>query len=128
MNTWTKLFNNIFASGKITESWRKSTTKTLYKGKGDISNPNSFRGIALENNIFKIFTSILAARLEKELENHIHEQQYGFRKGRNITQAIGNLLGEIQEETSRPKGKYIVVFIDYTKAFDLVNREKLIKK
>ena len=33
--------------------------KVLYKGKGDPKDTNAYRGIALENNPFKLFTKIL---------------------------------------------------------------------
>ena len=37
-------------------------------------------------------------------------------------------MKEIDEALNQPKGKYFTVFIDYEKAFDSVNREKLMQK
>lgn len=42
--------------------------------------------------------------------------------------AIQNLLEDVEEALRLPKGKLHAVFIDYTKAFDLLNRSKLIVK
>ena len=85
----------------------------LYKGKGDRDNPDPYCRIALGNNLFKIFTKILAHKLEEALTEHIPEHQFGFRKGRNTQQAIKCLIDDIETALRRPRGKYHAVFIDY---------------
>jgi hypothetical protein len=42
--------------------------------------------------------------------------------------AVNNLLKDIDEALKMPKGKFYTIFIDYTKAFDLLNRKKLLTK
>jgi hypothetical protein len=42
--------------------------------------------------------------------------------------AIQNLLNDIEETQRLRKGKFYAGFIDYTKAFDLIDRKKLISK
>mgnify|MGYP000563071997 CR=1 FL=1 len=76
---WTDIFNRCLHTGTIPEEWRKSMIKLLYKRKGEVGNPNSYRGFALENSIFKIFTKLLTEKLGKETENSILECQFGFR-------------------------------------------------
>ena len=83
LNVWTRLFNACMEKGNIPHNWRESTVKLLYKGKGDTSVPDSYRGIALESNILKIFTRLLMKRLMDEVEDKIPEQQFGFRRGRS---------------------------------------------
>ena len=102
----------------------------LYKGKGDTDNPNSYRGIALENNIFKIFMKVVTNHPEKETETQIPDCQFGFRRNRSTLQAVMIVIDEIESAMRgiNEKPKYIAVFIDYTKAFDLKNREKLLRK
>ena len=46
------------------------------------TNPNPYRGITLENAIFKIFTKILTDRLDKEVEAFTPEYQFGLGKER----------------------------------------------
>ena len=100
----------------------------LYKGKGDPSDPNSYRGIALENTLFKVLTKILTRRLDRLVDSMIPEEQFGFRRGRSTIHAVNCLLEAVQDTLRHPKGKLYAVFIDYTKAFDLIDRSTLVRK
>lgn len=126
--TWVELLNKCLELGEIPNTWRQATMKVLYKGKGPTNDPNSYRGIALENNPFKLLTSILNARLTSEIDRKIPEQQFGFRKGRSTLQAVDILLKDIREALSEKKQKFYAVFVDYSKAFDNVNRKLMIGK
>ena len=84
--------------------------------------------MALENACFKIFMKIITNRLNDLTDEFIPECQFGFRKGKSTLQAAKALLTEIEDALSKPKGKYYAAFIDYAKAFDFVNRRKLIEK
>lgn len=125
---WTNLFNECLKQGRIPQGWRHATLKVLYKGKGEASDPNAYRGIALECTAFKILSSLLTKRLGKETDNALPEQQFGFRKGKSTLQAVRCLTNDIQEALRHTRGKLYTIFIDYTKAFDLVNRTILIEK
>ena len=125
---WTALFNECLKRGTIPEIWRHATLKVLYKGKGDAGNPNSYRGIALECTAFKILTSLLTKRLQKTTSWAIPEQQFGFVKGRSTIHAVRCLQEDIEEELRHPAGKLHALFIDYTKAFDLMNRTLIMEK
>ena len=56
---WTTAFNKCFQTGNIPKTWRSSTIKGIYKGKGNIESPDAYRGIALENTSLKLFTKII---------------------------------------------------------------------
>lgn len=77
------LFNKCIETGNIPEKWRKSIIRVLFKGKGNREDPNSYRGVALENNTFKMFTRIITDRLTQAIDHIIPEEQFGFRKGRS---------------------------------------------
>ena len=127
---WTELFNNCIQRGEIPDEWKTAKMKLLYKGKGDPQNPNSYRGIALENSAYKIFMKILTNRLEMLTENQIPECQFGFRRNKGTLQAVKFVMDEIEEALRRITGKpkFFAVFIDYKKAFDLLDREKVMTK
>ncbi|PSN41318.1 hypothetical protein C0J52_20242 [Blattella germanica] len=97
IDLWVRLFNKCIELNKIPEQWTTSIVKILYKGKGDTSLPDSYRGITLESNLFKLFTKILTNRIVALTDHLIPEEQMGFRKGRSTLQAITNLMGTIEE-------------------------------
>ncbi|KAJ4442301.1 hypothetical protein ANN_12169 [Periplaneta americana] len=100
----------------------------IYIDIGDTSNPNAYRGIALESTALKLLTGILTKRLAEKLDPILPEERFGFRRGRSTMMAVENLIDQIKQATGKPKGKLYVVFVDYSKAFDLVNRRILVDK
>lgn len=90
---------------------------------------NNYRGITLISNLAKVFTSVLNNRLmEWSSENDIiSDAQFGFKPGFGTTDAIFALHGLISNYLSKGKKLYCC-FVDYKKAFDKVNRNKLFFK
>ena len=68
---------------------------------------------------------ILQARLQKYVNCELPDVQTGFRKGRVTRDQIANIRWII--EKAREFQKNIYCFIDYTKAFDSVDHNKLLK-
>ena len=124
---WTKLFNKCLAVGRIPTQWRHSIIKVLYKGTGDPKDTNKYRGIALENTQFKIFSKIIADKIKDCIDSHLPEPQMGFRSGRSTMTAVQLLLNNI-DEALKEKLMFYTVFIDFTKAFDLLQRDLIIQK
>ena len=63
-------------------------------------------------------------RLNEHLEDEIVEEQCGFRKGRSCTDAIF-VMQQIIEKRKEHNLPLFLLFIDYEKAYDNVNRDKL---
>jgi hypothetical protein len=123
----TKLFNKLYDSRQFPSAWCKSVIIPLFK-KGDENNPDNYRGISLLSIVSKVFTSILNTRLYKwaEKEEKISREQAGFRKKYSTTDHIFTLTSLVNSKlNSRRRGKVYAAFIDYKKAFDTVNRDKL---
>ena len=124
----TDMYNMCLRLGNIPTRWKTAMIRILYKGKGDTSDPNSFRGIALENNLLKLLTRLLAKRLTNEIDYKIPDEQFGFRPGRNTLQAVQNLIGDIENTLRFPQAKFYAIFIDYSKAFDTLKRSIILSK
>jgi hypothetical protein len=56
---WMDLVNKYVQLGQIPQACRHSSVKTLFKGKGGTKCSNNYRGIALEDNTFKILMKVL---------------------------------------------------------------------
>jgi hypothetical protein len=121
LETWTDNFNNSQEKGISPEPWRLSTM-VLYKGKGNVSSPDSYWGIALECTLFKIFMRLITKRLTKLVDSQIPDEQFGFRHGRPMIHAVTKLLNNTEEVLRWPGENLFVAFVDFSKAFDILNR------
>ena len=66
---------------------------------------------------------ILQARLQQYVNHELPDVQAGFRKGRETRDQIANVHWIIKK--AREFQQNIYIFIDYTKAFDCVDHNKL---
>ena len=69
---------------------------------------------------------ILQARLQQHVNHELPDVQPGFRKGRGIRDQIANICWIIEKAREFQKIIYFC-FIDYAKAFDCVDHNKLQK-
>ena len=121
----TRLYNRILKEGKIPSEWRGAIVVPIFK-KGDRENLANYRGISLLNTGYKIFAKIITKKLEEKLDGKILECQNGFRKGRScIDAAFATKL--IIEKRREFNLETHICFIDYEKAYDRINRGKLIE-
>ena len=94
--------------------------------KGDNNNPDNYRGITLTSIIGKVYTHILNRRLSKwaQRERIVVEEQAGFREGYSTVDHIFTLYALVQKHLNN-NTKLYVAFVDFHKAFDSINRNKL---
>ena len=69
---------------------------------------------------------ILQARLQQHMNRELPDVQAGFRKSRGTRDPIANIYWIIEKAREFQKNTYFC-FIDYTKAFDCVDLNKLWK-
>lgn len=124
-----KLFNIIFEAGIVPDLWSIGVICPIYKNKGDVTNPDNYRGITILSCYGKLFTAVLNNRLNVYLENMnvLCEEQAGFRKNYGTYDHIFNLKCLIDLYLHKNKPLYCA-FIDYRKAFDSINRTALWNK
>ena len=129
MGLLTKIFNIVLQSGHMPHEWVIGIIKPIYKNKGDINDPDDYRGITLLSCFGKLFTSILNDRLTTyiNLNEMMSEAQAGFRKGYSTTDQIFTLKSIVELLLCQGR-KLFCTFVDYSKAFDSINRATLWKK
>ena len=69
---------------------------------------------------------ILQARLQRYANRELPDVQAGFRKGRGNRDQIANICWITEKARELPKNIYYCI-IDYTKAFDCVDHNKVWK-
>lgn len=78
------------------------------------------RPISACNVLYKIISKIIARRLKRILSKTISSEKFGFLEGRKIHEAIG-VSWEGLHSTNTHKIRGVVVKIDLSKAYDMVN-------
>ena len=117
----TYLYNLIF-EGQYPDIWSISRMFVAFK-KGLIEDPSNYRGISIMIALCKVYDGILNQRFMKW---YIPEyEQAGGQSGRGCIEQILTLRLLIDSAKTRKRVLY-VVFIDYVKAFDKVDRTKLL--
>ncbi|CAG2195599.1 unnamed protein product [Mytilus edulis] len=95
----------------------------------DPRDPMACRGITLAPVSYKLYCGVLNSRLTVKLDelNFLHDEQNGFRKGRNTIDHISTLTTVIETRKLHKLSTY-VAFIDFKKAYDWINRDLLFGK
>ena len=129
MGVLTKCFSFVLQSGHMPHEWVIGIIKPIYKNKGDINDPDNYRGITLLSCFGKLLTSILNDRLTTyiNLNEMMSEAQAGFRKGYSTTDQIFTLKCIVEFFLCQGR-RLFCTFVDYSKAFDSINRATLWKQ
>ena len=85
-----------------------------------------YHTIALISHASKVVLKILQARLQQYVNCELPDVQAGFRKGRGTRDQIVNIHWIMKKARELQKNIYFC-FIDYAKAFDCVDQNKLRK-
>ena len=91
-----------------------------------LSFKSAFSEIALISHASKVMLKILQARLQQYVNRELPDVQAGFRKGRGTRDQIANICWIMDKARKFQKNIYFC-FIDYAKAFDSVDHNKLWK-
>ena len=87
---------------------------------------SNYRTIAVISHASKVMLKLLQARLQHCMNCEFPDVQAGFRKGRRTRDQISNIYWITEKAREFKKSSYLC-FIDYAKAFDCVDHNKLWK-
>ena len=107
------------------QDWKRSVFIPVPK-KGNVKECSNYRTIALISHASKVILKILQARLQQYVNHELPDVQLGFRKGRGTRDEIANICWVMEKAREFQKNIYFW-FIDYAKAFDCVDHNKLWK-
>ena len=107
------------------QDWKKSVFIPIPK-KGNAKECSDYRTIALISHASKVMLKILQARLQQYVNRELPDVQAGFRKAEEPETKLRTFAGSSKKQESSRKNIYFC-FIDYAKAFDCVDHNKLWK-
>ena len=107
------------------QDWKRSVF-ILTPKKGNPKECSNSCTIALISHASKVMLKILQAGLQQCVNRKLPDVQAGFKKGRGTRDQIANICWIIEKARGFQKNIYFC-FIDYAKAFDCVDHNKLWK-
>ena len=105
------------------QDWKRSVFFPIPK-KDSAKEYSHYRTIVLISHANKVMLKILQARLQQYVNHELPDVQAGFRKGRGTRDQIANIHCIMEKAREFQKNIYFC-FIDYAKAFDCVDHNKL---
>uniref|UniRef100_A0A670KF32 Reverse transcriptase domain-containing protein n=1 Tax=Podarcis muralis TaxID=64176 RepID=A0A670KF32_PODMU len=122
------LFENSWRTGEVPADWRRANVVPIFK-KGKRENPNNYRPVSLTSIPGKILEQIIKQTVCEHLERNavITNSQHGFLKNKSCQTYLILFFDRITSLVD--EGNAVdVVYLDFSKAFDKVPHDILVKK
>jgi hypothetical protein len=113
----------------IPSEWKTAVVTPLYKKKGELEDINNYRAISVLPPIAKLFEKMLTSQILEYLKetNILSPNQYGFRENYSCEAALHDIISHLNTVRSK-RLICMLLFIDFKKAFDLVDSNLLLLK
>ena len=119
------IFQQIWKTQQWPQDWKRSVFILIPK-KGNAKECSNYHTIALISHASKVMLKIPQARLQQYVNHEFPDVQVGFREVRGTREQIANIHWIIEKAREFQQNIYFC-FIDYAKAFDCVDHNKLWK-
>ena len=113
----------IWKSQQWPQDWQRAVFIPIPK-KGNAKECSNYHTIALISHTSKVMLKILQARLQQYMNHELPDVQAGFKKRQRNQRSIANIHWIVEKARELQKNIYFC-FIDYAKAFDCVDHNKL---
>ena len=122
------LVKGMFTRGHIPKGLNTSLLVPIPK-KGDLTDPNNYRGISLMESILKVTCTLVYRRLTVALEegNRLCKEQAGFRKAEEGMAQVTSLFEVCERRRAKNLPTYLM-FVDFAKAYDTVPHAGVLRK
>ena len=110
----------------VAKSWTQLSDFHFHIFTSKAKECSNYHTIPLISHANKVMAKILQARLQQYVNCELRDVQGGFRKGRGTRDQLANIHWIIEKAREFQKNIYFC-FINYAKAFDCVDHNKLWK-
>ncbi|KAE9299141.1 hypothetical protein PF008_g23329 [Phytophthora fragariae] len=120
--------NELLKGGDPPPSFLEGLIIPLRK-KGDSDDAMDFRPISLLQTGYKVYTKVIAARVQRVLGKPIGESQQGFVHGRQMLKTVMMMLAVLATAAAKPEVaaafSELILLLDFREAYDTVARDFL---
>lgn len=122
------VINLSLKAGIFPDHLKKAKIIPIFKS-GDRNNINNYRPISILSAFSKIYEKVITTRLVRYLENNnlLTTFQHGFRSNRSTETAVLHFINNVYKFLEE-KSYVVGIFIDLSKAFDMLNHNILFDK
>ena len=114
---------NVIYNQNPIDRWIKRCILPFPK-KGDLGLAKNYWGITLKSIVAKIYNALLRNCIELKIEETLRKNQNGFQRNRSMTSQILT-IHQILEGVCAKKLNTTILFVDFAKVFDSIDREKI---
>ena len=122
------LYQSTLHQGSIPSDWKSAFVTPIYK-KGNRHEACNYRPISLTSHVCKILEHIIFTETINHLESNgvLSEKQHGFRKRHSCESQLLLTIHDLAKGLDN-KQQIDAVLLDFSKAFDRVPHERLLRK
>ena len=121
-----KLFRVSYNTGMIPNEWKTANVVPIHK-KGSKVEVENYRPISLTCLIMKIFERIVRDEILLRCQNKLNSNQHGFLPAKSCETQMLNFSESLAYSLNN-NVQTDVIYFDFSKAFDSVNHDILLKK
>ena len=124
-----RLINHCIDTGTFPSAWKTVKVSPIYKGQGSKDDKNNYRAISVLPLLSKIFEKHVHQALYSYMRNNnlLYTLQSGFRRSYSTETALIRLTDQLLSDMDKDQVSGLV-FVDYKKAFDLIDHDILLSK
>jgi len=124
----TSILNNSMRQGVVPQQWKTARITPLPKSFPPSSVERDIRPIAVTNTIAKVCESLVGTFFSAHFANYIDSSQFGCTSKQSTTHALLKLTDQWFKGSESSRNITRILFVDFSKAFDLINHNILLRK
>lgn len=122
----TAIYNKSLSTGEFPSKWKRSHITPIHKT-GELQNIAQYRPISILSTCGKIFESLVYKKMLVFVNKHLNVNQHGFLPHKSTATNLVEYICDISKAVDY-NNEVHAIYLDFKKAFDLVNHDILIKK